>query len=370
MSLSLILLASAALQGAIVPQCQNKSEVCQVPLPPAEDLRALLGGKQQAWRITGNILTVVARRRETANLCCAIQTRLQRIDGDLQAAAIHVPEIESAIFDIRIITGEEWNEEHHLYRGPRAPAAAATADVVPARVISHVIPSAHLGENRRVEVYLPPRWTAGRRLPVIYSADGLASELAGIAEAGWRSGRLAPFIIVGVPSSRARGTVGCTPRCDGRSREYLIDIPGLPRDQSRFDAHARFIAEEVVPLIESTYYVSRRPADRVAAGYSSGGAWALTMAARRPDIFGGTIAMSVGWAPAAEAARHLRRGRIFIGAGRLEDRFFEQSVLAAKNAKAAGANVRLVTLNAGHSMENWTILFADALRWHFPAGRR
>jgi enterochelin esterase-like enzyme len=210
----------------------------------------------------------------------------------------------------------------------------------------------------------------GDRLPVIYLADGLGPELAGVADALWRSGAIAPFLLVGIQSFRQRGDLACSPRCDDRSREYLVNIPDLPPEQSRFEAHARFVIEEVIPLIERTFPVSRWKEDRVTAGFSSGAAWAVSMVVRNPDLFGRSIAMSLGWLPAAEAAQQFREGQLFIGGGRLEDRFYERSVLAARNAARAGARVRLRTPNAGHSYENWTILFDEALRWHFPPARR
>lgn len=366
--MSLIWLAAIALQGPTLPPCPAQARPCEVALPSTSELRTLIGGRPEAWRVRGDVLTVVARQSEPSVLCCSIQTPLRQVAGGLQAVSIQVPDIHTAIFDIRIITGTAWSDEHDMYRGPSAEPAPRSVARDGSRESLHQIHSRHLGERREVQVYLPPAMPRNARLPVVYLGDGLSPELVGVAEALWQSGEAAPFILVGIASSRQHGAIGCAPRCDGRSREYLIEIPDLPPEQSRFDAHARFVLEEVVPLVEASFPASRRPQDRITAGYSSGGAWALTIAARHPAMFGGTIAMSVGWLPAAEAASNLREGRIFIGGGRLEDRFYERSRLAASNALRAGAEVLLLTPNAGHSFDNWQILFADALRWHFPAG--
>lgn len=365
----LLLLANLLLQPPSIPACTAEAKVCQVALPTPRELRAMIGKRPQAWRVRGDVLTVVARRPQPASLCCALQTPLHPIGGGLQAVALRVPGIDSAIVDIKILVGEKWPDDEEIYRGPRAESAPVSLPLVQGRLSYHEIASRHLGEHRNVQVYMPPGVPKGVRLPALYLGDGLMPELAGVAEALWQSGEVAPFVLIGIESSRKRGEIGCAPRCDGRSREYLIDIPDLPADQSRFDAHARFVKEELIPLMEASFPLSRQPQDRLTGGYSSGGAWALTMAVRHRDMIGGAIAMSVGWLPAAEEAAKLDRGNLFIGGGRLEGRFYERSMLAAENARRAGANVRLLTPNAGHSFENWTILFADALRWHFPAKR-
>lgn len=363
------MLAALMVQGSTLPSCGEEVRPCEVALPPASELRALIGRRPKAWRVRDGNLTVVARRSEPVDLCCAIQARLRPVGTDLQAIAIRVPDLRTAIFDIRIIAGTEWSDDHDVFRGSHAEPAPTKLPFDWSLASFHIFRSRHLGEERTVTVYSPPGVKPGARLPVIYMADGLSGELAGVAEALWRSGAAAPVLLVGIASSRNRGEIGCAPRCDGRSREYLIGIPDLPPEQSRFDAHARFVTEEVMPLIEANFPVSRRREDRATAGFSSGAAWALTMAVRHPDLFGRSIAMSLGWRPAAEAASNLCQGRLFVGGGRLEDRFYERSVQAAENASRAGAEVRLLTPNAGHSFENWEILFADALRWHFPAER-
>jgi enterochelin esterase-like enzyme len=367
----LLALLSLSLQPPTIPACvAGEPRVCEVALPPARELRAMIGRRRQAWRVKGDVLTVVARRAQPAHLCCALQTGLRPAGGGLQAIALRVPDIDSAIIDIGIMAGDEWPDEPPVYRGRRAEAEPATLPIDDGRMSIHEIGSRHLGERRQVQVYLPPNMVKGVLLPAVYLGDGLTPQLIGVAEAMWQRGEAAPFMLVGISSSRKRGTVGCAPRCDGRSREYLIDIPDLPPEESRFDDHARFVTEEVLPLIEASFPASRSASQRIVGGWSSGGAWAVTMAARHPDVFGGTIAMSVGWLPAAQEAAKLKHGQIFVGGGRLEDRFYERSRLAADNAARAGANVRLLTPNAGHSMENWAILFADALRWHFPPAQR
>lgn len=363
-------LLAFAMQPSSWPACSDEAVVCEAPLPPESELRAVLGRRAQAYRVRGGILTVVARREKPARLCCALQGPLRPVAGQMQAIALRVAELESAVIDIRIATEDDFGRDAEIFRGPEAPPAPPSRGHDAGRFTLHNVASRHLGESRDVYVFVPANIPPGLRLPAVYLGDGLPSEFADIADELWTRGQIAPVILIGIQSSRRNCTAALAISCDGRSLEYLVDIPDLPPEQSRFEAHARFVMEEVVPLMEASFPIDSSASARVVGGFSSGGAWALAMAARYPETFGGTIAMSVGYLPAALEAVKLRRGRVFIGGGRLEDRFHLRSVEAATAATRAGADVRLVTPNAGHSMENWAILFADALRWHFPPAQR
>ena len=358
--LALIALAAFA-------SCPDEARPCEQPLAlsPAA-VEALLGPAREAWWVLGDTVTVVARREGETRLCCAMQSALREIAPGLQSVTLRVPDIDSAIFDIRLMPGE-WSDSAPVWRGRQAPAAPPAVPRPADRFGFHRIESVHLGEERSIQVYVPPGLAEGERVPVIYLADGLHPEYAAILEAAILEGRVRPAIIVGVPAGRSPDSAACAPRCDRRSQEYLIDIPEATPEELRFDRFARFVAEEVIPLVEASYPASPRPEDRATAGYSSGGAWAVTMAARRPDLFRKAIGLSVGWLPAAEAAGALGGSRVFLGAGLLESgRFLDRTRLAADRARAAGADVRLVTPNGGHAHETWQILFADALAWLFP----
>lgn len=349
-------------------ECNDARLVCERPLPSTSTLETLIRSEPLAWRVERDTLLVVARDSAPAMLCCEVQRDLRPVEGDLQAIALRIPDIATAIIDIKIMANGRVRGEG-TYRGPDAMASPARARGDERRFASHEIASRHLGESRYVRVYTPPNMRADARLPVLYFGDGLNPQYIELAEALWQSGIVRPFILVGIDSSMRRDTPGCTSRCDGRSLEYLAEIEGLPTGLSRFDAHARFVIDEVMPLIEAHYPASQTAADRLVGGYSSGGSWAATMASRHPDVFGGTIAMGIGWPFVAADASRLSSGRIFIGAGKLDGRFYENSQLAVRNATRAGAQVRFLTPNGGHGEETWAILFADALRWHFPAER-
>lgn len=365
----LSLLIAAIAQSAVSPTPCAPGSVCEVAVPiSAIAAEALLGDHTKAWWVADDLLTVVARRDGEATLCCAVQMPLHPVGRGLQAVSVKIPDIDTAIIDIAVIP----LQRQHLaesFRGRSAPPPPPRSDPAAVPIANLQLNSAHIGPGRDISVYVPPGISPGQRIPVIYMADDLWPSLAQIADAQIRQGRVAPVILVGVYNRRRTEPPACPEfRCDLRNQELLIDLPGATPEQSRFDLRARFTLEELIPYIESHYPVLRSREGRAVMGRSSGGAWAVTIAARHPDAFGNVIGLSVGWAPAAQSASQLGNTRIFLAAGRLErERFRTQTMQAAERARRAGAEVKLMTLNAGHDFGQWEIAFAEALVWMFPA---
>lgn len=305
----------------------------------------------------GDALTVIARRSQPPRLCCAIQMPLRSIADDLYSLSVRIPEIHTAIFDVRVLPGA-LTPYPPVWRGAAAPPPPPGATRLQRPQIVHTIHSRHLGGSRRIYVDAPTDVANLSNLPVIYIADGGAPSFGGIAEALRQSGMIAPVVLV----ESAEGQGSPPPR----NLEYLVGYPpGRPED-NRFEAHARFVAKEVIPWVEAHFPVSKRTQGRTTAGYSSGAGWAVAMAARHPELFGSAISMSLGWEPAAHEAQRFVGRRLFLGAGKLEPRFLSRTLLAHARAEVAGAEVRLMTPNAGHDFELYDIVFADALQWLFP----
>lgn len=360
-------LALAATQAAATPAEPCPADrICEVPLAisPAAAER-LLGSRGEIWWINRDVLTVVARREPQATLCCAVQRPMRPIGRGLQAVSVRIPDIDSAILDVVVIPTTAPNLDP-VWRGPAAPREPERSPLESVPISTFDLDSVHLGGLRRIAVYVPPGLAEGRHVPVIYMADGMMDSIRQIADAAIRSGRSGPVVLVGLPPGS--GVPACPEtRCNPRNQQYLIDIPGATPEQSRFDAHARFVLEEVIPYVESHYPVRRDRESRAAMGSSSGGAWAVTMAARFPETFGKVIALSVGWTPAVRAAAALGNARVFLGAGRLESAsFLSGTTEAAALARAAGADAWFLTINSGHGYSTWDIAFAEALVWMFP----
>lgn len=139
--------------------------------------------------------------------------------------------------------------------------------------------SKHLGKARMVSVYLPPDHDAKKTYPVIYSADGFEGINVKSIEELITSKKIPPLIIVGTAHG---GNL--------RAAEYIPNFRGEPK---YFEAHEKFIIEEVMPWAEKEYGASKARTDQAIYGTSNSGPYALHMPNRHPDKFGKVIAMMV-----------------------------------------------------------------------------
>ncbi len=344
---------------------------CTLPVRFSPDAsKALIGERDSVWWVVGDRLSLIARVGEEGwtALCCAIQTPLEPIgETELAGITVRVPHMRRAILDVTHLA--ERMPPPTDIRGPDAPPPPPKADPLRGVITSVSVDSTMLGEKRRINIYVPPDVVAGQQLPVIYLADGNTASFAPIAEAAMVAGRAAPAMIVGIESGQ--GPVeGCPQKpCDRRMVEYLLDAnPAGPQTDTPFGRHLRFVTDELIPYIEKDYPASPRREDRVTAGYSNGGAWALAAAEARPDLFGKVLAMSSGSKAAAEYAGQLKDAQLYAGAGLFEPGFLRRTERAVEVARAAGAKAVMRTMIAGHSRSMWHILFVDGVAWLLPPG--
>jgi predicted alpha/beta superfamily hydrolase len=144
-------------------------------------------------------------------------------------------------------------------------------------------------EERNLLVRLPEGYEeAEGRFPVVYMHDGqnLFSKATG-AGAEWevdetldrleREGRIEKTVVVGIFASGAR------------AEEYLpYRIPnhlGGKEFEGRGAEYAKWVAERVVPYVESKYKVSRERRGRGVMGSSYGGVLALWTILHQPEVF-------------------------------------------------------------------------------------
>jgi len=344
-------------------------EPCTLPVRFSPDAsRALIGERDAVWWVVADRLSLIARVGEDGwtGLCCAIQTPLEPInDTGLAGITVRVPHMRRAILDVTH-RAERMPPPIDI-RGPDAPPPPAKAEPLRGVITSISIESVALREKRRINIYLPPDLAEGQRLPVIYLADGDTAGFAPLAEAATAGGRAAPAIIVGIESGRGP-MEGCGQGpCDRRMLEYLLDVnPTGAQTNTLFGRHLRFVTDELIPYIEKHYPASHRREDRVTAGYSNGGAWALAASEARPDLFGKVLAMSSGSKAAAENAGRLKDAQLYAGAGLFEPGFLKKTEQAVEVARAAGAKAVMRTMIAGHSRSMWHILFVDGIAWLLP----
>jgi predicted alpha/beta superfamily hydrolase len=144
---------------------------------------------------------------------------------------------------------------------------------------SFKVHSAALGEERIVNVHLPPGYGTGeKRYPVLYLIDGGVDQdfphVTGTARLGALWGRSQEAIVVGVATKdRRRELVGPT-----RDPELLTRYPTAGQSA----AFRRFIRSEVMPVIEARY---RTNGTTGVLGESLAGLFIVETFLREPDMF-------------------------------------------------------------------------------------
>lgn len=153
---------------------------------------------------------------------------------------------------------------------------------------------------------------------------------------------------------------------DNRSLEY--DALG--------DSFARFLIEEILPVVERQHPLRNDPAWRGICGFSSGGMGALNAAWERPDAFGKVLTHCGSFVDIRGGdqmpARIRRDGykplRVLLqtGSGDL-DVVFGNWPLANQQVAAAlayvGCECRLEIGSGGHSLRHGGAIFPESMRW-------
>jgi enterochelin esterase-like enzyme len=230
------------------------------------------------------------------------------------------------------------------------------------------------GRARRIHVYTPPGYQAGRtgvRLPVLYLLHG-----AGGNDATWSvygranfmldnllaQKKVQPMIVV-MPDGHSRPPGSTTPGPDGRRPDNSPDF-------------MRELLTDVLPLVERHYRVRRDGSGRAIAGLSMGGRQALTVGLNHPDRFGwvasmggsippdGTIA-----APLDAAALNRKLRWLWIACGSADGGFKRNQDFVALLAKRGIRHLWHPT-GGGHRWPVWRAYFAEIAPQLFAASAR
>ena len=151
-------------------------------------------------------------------------------------------------------------------------------------------------------------------------------------------------------------------------------------------AHARYVSDELVPLLERDFPLVGQRSGRCLLGSSFGAVAALSAANRSPDTFGSLVLMSGsfvftdigtdhGGGPAFDPVvkfvnryrarpRHVA-DRVFVSCGVYEPLIIRNRSMVP-TFESAGMEVRYVEARDGHSWENWRDRLRDALSWIYP----
>ncbi len=228
-----------------------------------------------------------------------------------------------------------------------APAGGGAADDDANRPIvigeSHTLSSALLGDDRQINVWIPPGYADDRPIHgTIYLLDGALDQdfehIAGLAQLGALSWTFETFLVVGIQTKDRQHEL-TSPPTDPRF------VKGFPTAGGAA-TFRRFLVEEVRAFVEARY---RTGARRVLVGESLAGLFVVDTFLEAPGSFDDYLAVSPSlWWDARSVAE---------GA-------------AAKLARHGPSDHRLYVASAdeGGAMKVGTDLFLAALRAAEPEG--
>jgi len=233
------------------------------------------------------------------------------------------------------------------------------------RLEDRVLHSDALRGTRRVTLYFPARYRLSRRYPLLVVHDGIDylryASLKTVLDNLIHRLEI-PELVVALTEPQER-----------------LD------DYTASEPHARFLVEELVPLLERELPLHGAPEGRGLVGASLGGVAALHAASYRPEFFGRLLLQSGSFAftdigepdggPVVDAvARFVNRFRrtpvavtrkLFLSCGMYESLIYENRSLVPVLQRTA-MDVRYVEAPDGHNWENWRDRLREGLSWLFP----
>lgn len=239
------------------------------------------------------------------------------------------------------------------------------ADTPAGTVEERMFLSEALGGRRRVSIYRPADFKETRRYPLLVVHDGGDY---------MRFASLATVLDNLIHRFEVAGMIAVLMHPEDRMEQYRGS-----------EAHATFLAEELVPQLEDQLPLRRSPAGRCLMGASLGAVASLSTAIRYPDMFGGLLLQSGSFAfsdigshergpifdPIADFINdyrdHPRRvaDRVFMSCGQYESLIYENRSLVPV-LQSTGMDVRFVEARDGHNWENWRDRLREGLSWLFP----
>jgi len=228
-----------------------------------------------------------------------------------------------------------------------------------------VIPSAALGRDAHVTLYLPARLRPTRRYPLLVVHDG--GDYLNYAS-----------IRTVLDNLIHRLEMAETVVALSHPVERLAEYPNNPD-------HAKFVAEELVPWLEADLPLQGTPESRCLMGASFGAVAALSTAWRYPGMFGRLLLQSGSFAftdigqtergpafePVVQFVNEFRARptavseRLFVSCGVYESLIYENRSLVPL-LQTTGMEVRYVEARDGHNWENWRDRLRDGLSWLLP----
>ena len=227
------------------------------------------------------------------------------------------------------------------------------------------VPSAALGGERDIGVYVPARFRRSRHYPLLVVHDGYDylryASLQAVLDNLIHRLEIPPMIVA------------------------LTQSPDRLTEYAGHDGHARFVAMEIPERLQQSFPLHPSPAARGLMGASFGGVASLHAAWRHPGAFGRLVLQSGSFAfsdighhrrtstfdPVAKFVNEFRRHpgrpaeRMYLSCGIYESLIYENRSLVPL-LRHHGIEVRYEEVRDGHNWENWRDRLQSALTWLFP----
>ena len=282
---------------------------------------------------------------------------LQRVaDSSLWTVTLSIEALDQAVFGYDFA---RYRDETNLdpsawagrqFRGPSAPPAPEQSSDLEGKVTTEMLDSSPLGEERGVDVYLPPNWTLENEYPVVYLADGQSvANYAALLEPKIIAQQLEPWILVGIHSATTS---------QKRVQEYVdpLIFDKDPEIDDPFHLHLEFFVDEVIPWAEETFGVSADRQQRVVFGTSNGGDFSLAVARHHPELFAHVFAFSTGMhdnAPAPDWDVNGEYPHCHLTAGTFETGFWQSTKQWSDTLTKAGFENTFEDYPRGHDYSVW-----------------
>lgn len=239
------------------------------------------------------------------------------------------------------------------------------ADSRPGTVERHVLKKNVFGDHREIQVYLPARFRATRRYPLLIVHDGFDyvryASLQNVLDNLIHRLEISPMIVVMTTAH-------------DRLVEYAAD-----------ERHASYIVEDVLPFMEERYPIHTKPAYRGLMGASFGGVASLYTAWKYQKRFGKLLLQSGSFAftdigqhqrgpafdPIVPFVNALRddpgrpADKMYISCGTYESLIYENRSLVPI-LQNSGMMIKYDEARDGHNWENWRDRLRSGLSWLFP----
>lgn len=235
----------------------------------------------------------------------------------------------------------------------------------PGTVTEHTIQVTPFDEPRKIKIYKPARFLETSRYPLLIVHDGgdflRFAAMKTILDNLIDRDEILPLIA-----------------CFTYPGNRLVEYPDDPR-------HVEWIADVLLPKLDKHLPTYGTPEYRCLMGASFGGVAALSVAYRRPGVFGRLLLQSGSFAftdigdhtrgpafdPVVKFMNEFRSApgkpsqRVFVSCGMYETLIYENRSIVPL-LQATGMDVRYRWAPDGHNWENWRDRLREGLSWLFP----